>query len=1574
MSYLTHLGGGAFQWILQTTWQAAVLAGLILLAQRLLRKRLPPSWRYGLWLLLVVRLLMPVAPQSTLSVFNLARSAPTRPGAVNQTSSVSVAGPYAIVNSFNGTPSLDVPAAPEPRFDPALIPPRVVVHSAWNLDWFGLALCGWLAGVCFFGARLVWTNGRFRARLGGYQPVTEENVTRLFDDCRAAFKITQAVRLIESDEVESPAVYGLWRKWLLLPDGVFERFSTQELRCIFLHELAHIKRGDLGVNWLVAVLQVLHWFNPILWLAWARMRVDRELATDALALAHVREADHAPYGETILKVLEGLTGERALPGLVGIVENKEQLKERLTAISRPGKHWKWAALAAAALIAGLGLTGAQTEKSGGASEPPRPDLTGHLQLTNGQPVQATVFLWTAGPKVGTSPFCPGCYADCRKSAKTDAKGTFKIESLDPQLIFRVLVVGEGLRPKFVEKVDAAKGSLSVSLEPQNLSGVPAEMTLRARIVDARGVPIEAAAIQPRGFKSRDGGEKWGVIKEVDPLAISDAQGRFVLTANKPFDTLGIWVEARGFAPKAFKELAGGSQTRELVMTEGASLKGRVLRDGQPVANISVSTTSVERRRGEYPGNFEVGTDAEGRFVFVNMPPQVHYDVCGRASTLETYGSTPVTEAATGADGSTTDMGDLNLSVKPAHRISGRVVLSDGQPLPPKTRLVAASRESSDSKIIELDKDGHFDTAGIPPGKVVLRVQVPGYRLSMKNASLDQLNPGGLVGRVDHDITNLVVLMEKGPRLRSHFDSQADDGPEPENSPLQGAENAGDHSRQREISGRLTDAQTGEPIARFRVTPGRWNNSMSDLDWNPNLSVEGSNGNYVIDIDKRGGAVELKFEAEGYLPAAAPRVAADSDHCDFSLAKGSGPSGTVFLPDGQPAAGVKVLLTYPHSPGVPALGLIRGGSFQTARDEDTLVATDASGHFSLAPKFGMKAVVVSGSAGFKMVPVESFKTNVNITLEPWGNIKGVLHRPSGPGTNQSLAVTFAAAADSRDLMVFITTKTDDKGAFAFDHVPPGEWEIQTVVAMGEDAADTEELKRVHVAPGQTAEVTIEAPAKAKPIMLGRRFGGEDILPPVKSSLRGTVVLPDGKPAANAQVGVKLPSQNLQVGDGELVGGALDDGLVRTEADGSFNVPVRDTATALYAASEAGFAKVPSASWTNGVKIILQPWGRVEGVLRLNHRPAGNEKVELREDRDLVSVFQEGGFRSTAATDDQGRFVFARVPAGDLQLCRSIPFGNNGWTLGDPLYLSVRSGETTNLTFGGNRRPVVGKFVVENIKDLPEDPIFMVNLYSDKPYPAPPDAAGRTNLFVSERKMAAWRKTPAGRKAVQDYHSFEATAAADGSFQIDDVTPGTYELSLAVHGNLDRLQDMRVFNSPQKRIVVPSLSDPEKCEPFDLGVHKTTVALRRTGPFGDTAASKLKQGDAAPAFETKTLSGGPLKLSDYRGKYILLDFRFMLPALETETIEAVNESFGKDDRFVIISLCQNTDEDYVKRLSSKGATHWVQGNLDFNTMGDAYGLNGASFPMILLIDPNGNIVATGLRGEAIQSTVATALAKK
>ena len=107
---------------------------------------------------------------------------------------------------------------------------------------------------------------------------------------------------------------------------------------MFLHELSHIKRRDILTGWLMTALQILHWFNPLVWLAFHRMRVDRELACDALALSYAKEEENQPYGRTIIKLLEGFGCSTWAPSMAGTVENKNQMKERISMIAKFRQH------------------------------------------------------------------------------------------------------------------------------------------------------------------------------------------------------------------------------------------------------------------------------------------------------------------------------------------------------------------------------------------------------------------------------------------------------------------------------------------------------------------------------------------------------------------------------------------------------------------------------------------------------------------------------------------------------------------------------------------------------------------------------------------------------------------------------------------------------------------------------------------------------------------------------------------------------------------------------------------------------------------------------------------------------------------------------------------------------------------------------------------------------------------------------------------------------------------------------------------------------------------------------------
>jgi hypothetical protein len=102
-----------------------------------------------------------------------------------------------------------------------------------------------------------------------------------------------------------------------------------------LHELAHLKRGDIVTGWIVAILQSLPWFNPVIWWAFYRMRCDRETACDALVLSRMSDGARRHYGDALIGTMERFNHPQHQPAIVaGIIENKEQLKRRLVMIKK----------------------------------------------------------------------------------------------------------------------------------------------------------------------------------------------------------------------------------------------------------------------------------------------------------------------------------------------------------------------------------------------------------------------------------------------------------------------------------------------------------------------------------------------------------------------------------------------------------------------------------------------------------------------------------------------------------------------------------------------------------------------------------------------------------------------------------------------------------------------------------------------------------------------------------------------------------------------------------------------------------------------------------------------------------------------------------------------------------------------------------------------------------------------------------------------------------------------------------------------------------------------------------------
>ena len=337
-------------WLLATTVQVALLVGLLLVAECLFRRLLSPGWRHALWVLALVPLVCPVLPSSPWSPLNLlpiskaGRTEPApRPAGLE--ASITVTGEERTAAPLPPSPAYRAAAAVERAATVPVLPSAVV--GLWAVCALAMAVRHWRVAHAF------------RRRIGQGREADDPGLLAELAECRESMGLRRRVRMVETDAVVSPALAGIWRPTILLPAGLLATLSREERHCLFLHELAHVKRWDLALDALAGLCQLVYWFNPAAHFVAARLRATREVACDAHVLGARSVPDRAQlYARTLLKLATHGSAFRAMPALAGMAERTSCLETRLRSIRQlgPAKRRRhiWGS-AIAALVAVIGL-------------------------------------------------------------------------------------------------------------------------------------------------------------------------------------------------------------------------------------------------------------------------------------------------------------------------------------------------------------------------------------------------------------------------------------------------------------------------------------------------------------------------------------------------------------------------------------------------------------------------------------------------------------------------------------------------------------------------------------------------------------------------------------------------------------------------------------------------------------------------------------------------------------------------------------------------------------------------------------------------------------------------------------------------------------------------------------------------------------------------------------------------------------------------------------------------------------------------------------------------------------------
>ncbi len=273
----------------------AVLAGVLL-------RRASASTRHAVWMIAVLSILL--LPAAAMMVPRL--ELPVLP----QT---------AVSVRFLQSPAIDT------EHGPGIVTPHPAINAAAGF----IPAFVWSAGAALFLGRLMLGLLYIHRLAKSASAVQDAPWRALLAELAQTFGVDRPVRLLFSDAQVSPMTWGLFRHTILLPSSSAE-WSEERRRLVLAHELAHVRRNDGLSQILLQAVCGLYWFNPLVWYASRRMRIERERACDDHVLSLGAAAEN--YAGHLLQIVRGLRSGSAVAFAAVSMAQPSQLETRLVSI------------------------------------------------------------------------------------------------------------------------------------------------------------------------------------------------------------------------------------------------------------------------------------------------------------------------------------------------------------------------------------------------------------------------------------------------------------------------------------------------------------------------------------------------------------------------------------------------------------------------------------------------------------------------------------------------------------------------------------------------------------------------------------------------------------------------------------------------------------------------------------------------------------------------------------------------------------------------------------------------------------------------------------------------------------------------------------------------------------------------------------------------------------------------------------------------------------------------------------------------------------------------------------------
>ncbi len=358
--------------ILSISGLSAIMILLVVIVRTLLKQKMSLKLVSMLWFLVLIRLLLPITlpspvhldsllPKQEASVSDTTPIAPETPNEAVNTSELMVVTTNAPADDFVVLPTIDF--THEVSTKPVVSTPTVMerlLSFVKGINYGRAGLFLWMVGMVFLLIKYGYSYLAFRYKIRGCRGQGNYELRQLMERNKRILDLCRAVTISECPYVDMPVTFSFGTPMILLPVGFSKRLSMEKLNLIILHELCHIKRRDILKNYLWLLAKVVHWFNPLVHVAYAMYLDDVELGCDAMVLRHIHVNRVCTYSQSLLDVMKLSRYRKRLPMTVPFFKNKTKLRERVTNMLEPNQKTRIASVIAILLAVVMVLGGFTT--------------------------------------------------------------------------------------------------------------------------------------------------------------------------------------------------------------------------------------------------------------------------------------------------------------------------------------------------------------------------------------------------------------------------------------------------------------------------------------------------------------------------------------------------------------------------------------------------------------------------------------------------------------------------------------------------------------------------------------------------------------------------------------------------------------------------------------------------------------------------------------------------------------------------------------------------------------------------------------------------------------------------------------------------------------------------------------------------------------------------------------------------------------------------------------------------------------------------------------------------------------